>query len=153
VKIIDLKHSPEHISLLANWHHEQWSYLNPGKSLQKRIDDMQGYLNDTFIPTMYVAMIDSVPIGSAAIVALDMDIRLDLTPWLASVYVVPKHRNRGFGSALVAHVMRRAKRQGVKRLYLFTPDQEHFYVHLGWKRLEKVSYRGTEVTIMSAPLN
>lgn len=148
IRILNLHDVPDYLPHLAQWHQTEWSYLNPGEDLRARIVRMQQYLTEDFIPSTYVA-VENELLGSAAIVAYDMDIRLDLSPWLASVYVAPAHRRRGVARALIGHVMEQARRNGVERLYLFTPGQYRYYTMLGWDCVDEVKYRGTQVTIMS----
>jgi N-acetylglutamate synthase-like GNAT family acetyltransferase len=78
-----------------------------------------------------------------------MDTRMDLSPWLAGVFVAPDHRRCGIGAALVQRIIDEAKALGVQRLYLYTPSAEHFYSRLGWALVEHTSYRGANVTVMS----
>lgn len=151
MQILDLKHEPHHIPKLAEWHHNQWSSLNPGGSLEKRIEKMQAYLGTDLIPSTFIAKA-AMLLGSAAIIDHDMDTRLDLSPWLASVFVAPEYRNNGIGGSLVRHVMQTAKQAGIERLYLFTPDRESFYRKLGWQVLSKEEYRGHAVTVMCIQL-
>ena len=54
--------------------------------------------------------------GSAAIIEHDMDTRMELSPWLASVFVAPEFRKRGIGSKLVTHVMEQAKNNKIKNI-------------------------------------
>ena len=68
---------------------------------------------------------------------------------LASVYVAEDHRNKGIGSTLVKRVMQHAQENGVKRLYLYTPDQAQLYAGLGWQIFSEELFNGTPVTIMS----
>jgi N-acetylglutamate synthase-like GNAT family acetyltransferase len=147
MRIIKLADAPEYIDTLAKWHHQQWHALNPGQTLEQRIQKMQGYLAGDFIPCTYVA-VDGRLLGSAAIVECDMDSRQDLSPWLASVYVNSPYRRQGVGSSLVRHVVEQAKLHGINRLYLFTPDQVAFYQRLGWQMLEVAEYMHHQVTIM-----
>jgi len=151
MQIINLKEVPGHLETLANWHHEQWSYLNPDRALAERIEKMQSHLTPEFIPTTFVAA-DQELFGSAAIIECDMDTRKELSPWLASVFVAPEFRRRGIGSKLVLHVMEKAKDNKIKTLHLYTPDREEFYKWLGWSKLEKTDYHGYPVTIMSVSL-
>ena len=148
VKIKNLKEVPGYIDTLAVWHHKQWGYLYPDKTLETRKKQMQKYLTDSVIPTTCVAESDSKPVGSAALVESDMDIKPELKPWLASVYVDPKARNSGVGTLLVLHIMKLAQDNGIKNFYLYTPDKESFYKKLGWKTIEKVNYRGEDVVVM-----
>lgn len=151
MNIQDLKENPTYLPLLAKWHYEQWSYLYPDETLGDRIEKMGDYLNNDFIPSTFVAIDDGL-LGSAAIIECDMETRKELTPWLASVYVSADHRNKGVGSRLVRHVMQQAKHYNIETLYLFTPDQEHFYSRLGWQIQENTVYSGHKVTIMRVQL-
>lgn len=78
-----------------------------------------------------------------------MDTRMDLTPWLAGVFVAPDFRRRGIGSALVERVVQHATQLGVMRLYLYTPTADQVYSRLGWSALVRTHYRGADVTVMS----
>ena len=79
--------------------------------------------------------------------------RKELSPWLASVYVVQEHRNKGIGSELVRVVMSKIWEQKIKTLYLFTPDRVNFYKNLEWSVLEETVYHCEHVTIMQLFLN
>ena len=79
-----------------------------------------------------------------------MESRLDLPPWLASVYVLPSHRKRGIGAALCRRVAHEARRFGFGRLYLITYDKEDFYKGLGWKEIQRTQYRKDKVTVMAS---
>jgi|TARA_B100000315_G_scaffold76402_1_gene69872 N-acetylglutamate synthase-like GNAT family acetyltransferase len=152
MKIDTLSTHRNFIPILSQWHHEQWSYLNPSRSVEDRIEEFQQETARKEIPTTFVAMSGNVLLGSASIVAHDMDTRMHLTPWLASVYVTPRHREQGIGSELVKRTVEEAKELGVKTLYLYTPDRERFYKRLGWSVLELEKYHGENVVIMTLHL-
>ncbi len=57
----------------------------------------------------FVASASGNLLGSAMLVAQDMDTRTDLTPWLASVFVAPEHRRQGIATKLIAQVVDAAK--------------------------------------------
>jgi len=152
LKIHNLKNTPEHLTTLAQWHQKEWSYLNPGESIEQRITRMQHYLNDNFIPSTYIAK-DTGLLGSAAIVEKDMETTPQLSPWLASVFVAPAHRQNSVATKLILHIVTQAKNKGIQTLYLYTPDKTDFYQKLGWKNLSTVQYHGHQVTIMQLALN
>jgi len=152
MSIINLADEPEHIPTLATWHDSEWAHLNPGRSLEQRIQSMQAYLGGNLIPSTFIYKHQDRLAGSAAITASDMDNKPQWTPWLASVFVEPSFRNQGIGSQLVRHVMTQALRAGITRLYLFTPDRAAFYQKLGWTILLEDVYRGHAVTVMRADL-
>ena len=147
--ILNLKDKPEHLLPLAQWHHAEWSYLNPLRSFDQRVQEMQEDLQGKVIPTTFAAEDAGELLGSACILADDMSSHPELTPWLASVYVNEIHRGKGIGSTLVKRVMQHAQENGVKRLYLYTPDQEQMYARLGWQLFSREPYNGTPVTIMA----
>ena len=147
--ILNLKDKPEHLLPLAQWHHAEWSYLNPLRSFDQRVQEMQEDLQGKVIPTTFVAEDAGELLGSACILDDDMSSHPELTPWLASVYVNEIHRGKGIGSTLVKRVMEHAQENGVKRLYLYTPDQEQMYARLGWQLFSREPYNDTPVTIMA----
>lgn len=141
---------PEHIPTLATWHDAQWGELNPLNDVAARIERLQTHLQPGTIPTTFVAREGDELLGSASLVVNDLDIRPELTPWLASVYVTPRARFQGVGTLLVQRVMQEARDLGVPQLYLFTLDQERFYTRLGWQLVERTEWRGREITVMRA---
>ncbi|RVU84702.1 N-acetyltransferase [Leucothrix sargassi] len=152
MKILNLREEPEHLDQLAEWHHREWSYLNPKGSIEKRKKKMLSYLSEGLVPSTFIAKEGDTLLGSAAIVESDMDTHPEYSPWLASVYVAPESRCGGVGTALVKHVMQQAAQNGVKKLFLFTPSKEDFYKSIGWKRESTEMYRGVLVTVMSVEL-
>lgn len=150
--IINLRDEPRHLQTLAEWHQGEWAHLNPGETLAMRIARMQHYLSVDLVPSTFVYTHNGNALGSAALVASDMDTRPGLTPWLASVFVAPPFRRQGIGSALVRHAMRQAEAAGISRLYLFTPDRAGFYQDLGWQTMSVDDYRDQAVTLMQVDL-
>jgi len=148
VRIEYLADFPELVPLVARWHHDQWSYMNPGRTLADRIDEYRSKHGRGRIPTTVVGLLDDQPVGSASLIEHDMDTHMELTPWLASVFVHPEHRGRGFGSALVRRIEREAERLGIDVLYLFTPDRESLYARLQWRVMSREEYRGERVVVM-----
>jgi len=152
-EILDLRDRPHYLPTLAQWHHAEWEHINPGLTLQQRIEKMAFYLHADFVPSTFVWEDDDAVLGSAAIIDSDMDTHPEWMPWLASVFVQQDRRGEGIGTALVRHAMDAARSQGIPSLYLFTPDQVGFYQVLGWKPILQEQYRGERVTIMKVELS
>ena len=140
---------PSFAPTLATWSQQQWGHLSPHVTYEMRLAEFEKMAVRQAVPLAFVAIGEDAPVGMASIVEHDMRTRMELTPWLASVYVSPVYRNRGIGSLLVQRVMQEAAAMGITRLYLFTPDRMSFYRRLGWEAGERVGYRGEQVTIMS----
>jgi GNAT superfamily N-acetyltransferase len=137
------------IPTLAQWHYEQWRYLYPNKTIGHYIARLHSHLDKKRIPTTFVALIGGILMGSSSLVSYEMDTRMDLFPWLSSLYVPPIFRGHGIGSALVHRVIKEAEALAVETIYVLTPDREQFYRHLGWSAIERTEYRGYEVSIMA----
>ena len=149
---MDFAYLADHPALLpvvAAWHHDEWAYIRPGDTLERRQERLAAECGRQEIPTTVVAVKNGVPVGSISLLADDMDSHPQLTPWLASLYVAREHRRQGIGAALVRRIIEEAKSLRVPRLYLYTPSEERFYRGLGWRTLEETSYAGKPATIMA----
>lgn len=152
LRIDYLADHPRLIPTVASWLYDQWGYLYPGASVEDSEARLRPSYNRDTIPLGVIALLDRKPVGVACLVDHDMSTRKDLSPWLASVLVVPEHRGKGIGTALTQRIMDEAKSLGVAVLYLFTPDAEKLYARLGWTVLERTEYRGEQVVIMTIDL-
>lgn len=140
------------IPTLADWHHAEWGHLNKAISREARAERLRARATRGGIPTTVVALVGDGLAGSASLVESDMDTHMELTPWLASVYVAPEFRRRGIASALVEEIEQLAAEEGVPTLWLWTPDQERLYARLGWVTWDTVPYRELEAVIMRKEL-
>jgi N-acetylglutamate synthase-like GNAT family acetyltransferase len=152
LNLYNLIERPEHLLTLAQWHHHQWSFINPGLTLEDRIGRMRDHLEPQPVPTTLVLEADGHLIGSAALIESDMDTHPEWTPWLASVYVAPPYRQLGFGSRLIEAIVDFANQQGLQNLYLFTPDKMNYYQKRGWSICQEEIYRKVPVTVMTIDL-
>jgi GNAT superfamily N-acetyltransferase len=104
--------------------------------------------NTDKIPLAVVALDGGRVIGTGCLKVHDMDTRIELTPWLAGIYVEWSQRRKGVGSRLVSALEGIAKNFGTQRLYLYTPQSAGFYTRLGWAEYQRTTYKGQSVTIM-----
>lgn len=152
---VTIEHLAEHtdtIPQLATWVLAEWGHLPPPRTHASEVATFSERTHRDRVPQTFVAVDGSRPVGMASIEAHDMSTRLELTPWLSAVYVLPAFRRHGVGSALVEAVVDAAAMLSLDTLYLFTPDQMPFYRRMGWQNMEQVCYRGVDVVIMSYDL-
>jgi N-acetylglutamate synthase-like GNAT family acetyltransferase len=149
MKLEYLADHPEFLPKLAQWLHDEWGHLRPGSTLEGRLARLQSYSNRGGVPLTIVAHENGELMGSASLVRNDMETRPELTPWLAGVFVAPRHRRQGVGAELVRRVMAEAAAQRVSILYLYTVHSETFYANLGWLLQEHTAYREQNVAIMT----
>lgn len=147
IKLLD--QDPALIRTLSEWHQAEWGHLSARK-MDDRISEFAEH--GSGVPLTLVAYLDGAPIGTASLLEEDMDIHKELTPWLASVFVLPEQRSRGFGGQLVQGIVSEARRLGIASMYLFTEDRAGFYAAMGWLELEAISYHGEDITIMKLEL-
>lgn len=93
-------------------------------------------------------------LGAAELKTREMDIYPDYEHWLGGVYVESSERGKGIGRLLTLDIIDRAKRFGIKRLYLQTESLSGgLYAECGFKPLETVEYKGRHVLVMVAKLD
>ena len=152
IEIVTLFDRPEFIPLVAQWNWAEWRDLLPCASCEAFADDLRAKTRRDGIPITYLALDAGAAVGMVSLLADDLESRPELTPWLASLYVLPERRGHGLGTMLVRHAMAAARGFGIGTLYLYTPGQEAFYRRLGWEFLEATEFRGRAVTIMTRHL-
>jgi predicted N-acetyltransferase YhbS len=138
----------EVIPTLAQWFYQEWAYLHPDRTLEDVHQLLVERANKEKIPVALVAFEGNELLGTVCLKVHDMDTRLDLTPWLAGLYVATSKRRQGIGAILVSAIEKKAREFGVQTLYLYTPESEYFYARLGWDVKERTEYHGCPVSIM-----
>lgn len=148
LRIEYLADHPGCIPTLGRWFFNEWKQLYNGKSIEDVTASIRERLNYDKLPLALVAVEGGAVVGTVCLKDHDMDIREDLSPWLAGLYVAAAYRGRGFGARLVTAVVDKARILGVSKLYLYTPNQERFFAKRGWSVFERVLYKGVDVVVM-----
>lgn len=143
---------PDAVPLLAAWHHAEWSGLIRDWPLELAEAELASHRGRCTIPTTILAFEGERLVGSASLLAEDMPDFPALTPWLASVFVVPDRRGAGLGSALVHRALADARALGAGTVYLFTTEAEGWYAARGWQVVAHRAAGGTPGVIMSYDL-
>lgn len=146
-RIVTLRERPDLIPVVANW---LWdAFWQPdGHPLEEVRDILRECVAEHGTPQSFVLLAHGLPCGTASFVAADLDIRDDIGPWLAGVYVVPDARGQGCARRLVAVVEEAARQSGHAALHLYTHDAQALYLKLGWQVLEETRDKRRPVTIM-----
>ena len=102
----------------------------------------------------FVLLEDNLPVGRASLVDNDLPPRQDLTPWLASVLVLPPFRGKGYSAPLVRRVEQAAALTAAT-LWLYTWSAEPVYAKLGRQRVgpSRDEARGMDVVLMKRNLS
>jgi predicted N-acetyltransferase YhbS len=117
-------------------------------NILKTPSQLQHCLNQASLPITFVALSDSQVIGTVTLDTSDLPHFDHLTPWLASLYVLPSRRGEGIGRALVEHVVSHAQSQIISPIYLWTPGSTRLYEKCGWQFFCCDTYSGQPITLM-----
>ena len=136
--ITDLRAAPGFAEAVADRVWRAWWRDDgvPLAALRARLDESLG-VPVAGIPSSFVAHRGGAFLGTAALIASDMEARPELTPWVAALWVEPVARRQGIGRALAAHAAQAAFTAGHPRVHLCaTPENAPYYLKLGWTRIE-----------------
>ena len=113
--ISDLRQRPEFFDAVADriWR-ASW------KEIGYPLDYITGRLNENLnaepLPLALVAHNGAEFLGTASVIASDLEERPQLTPWVAAVWVEPHARSRGAGGALVERAAHNCFALGISAL-------------------------------------
>ncbi len=141
-----LQNHPEFIETVTQWIYDEWCHKVMDRA--SVLQDVRGRLHDDRIPLTLVAIAGEECVGTISIFEYDLDLRHDLTPWLAALYIHPDYRNQGIGSALIAELLIVARRLGIPKLYLHTETASPYYARKGWTFLfQTINDRAEETDV------
>jgi GNAT superfamily N-acetyltransferase len=138
ITIKDLADCREYVPLVSKWAWLEWS-RGEGISLSKVIYRTEHCLTKK-CPRTFIVFYGSKPAGTAALWPTDSRLRLDLSPWLSNLYVLPRYRKLGLGQALQEVVIKAARKSGFKKVYLFT-GLKGYYEKTGWHFIGTIPYK------------
>ncbi|MCW6507215.1 GNAT family N-acetyltransferase [Lichenifustis flavocetrariae] len=142
---------PDLAPLVADWLWQAF-WRQEGASLEHVRALVAESISGCEIPQCFVLLVDGVPVGTASLIAQDLDSRPELTPWLASVFVTPEWRRRGYAARLVAAVEGAARAASVSTLWLYTSTAEPIYARAGWRTVERFDHLGHDTALMRRDL-
>ncbi|WP_085035786.1 GNAT family N-acetyltransferase [Ensifer aridi] len=142
---------PNFIPVCASWAFGQWGCHSNGSFAQAEREFFEAAQTQS-IPLTLIAIEAGKPAGMVSLWESDFRGRLDLTPWLKSLYVHPFHRNRGIALLLIRRLEQEARRLGYQSLYLTTEDAKNLYTKNGWQEIEYVNTPYGEAALMTKAL-
>ena len=122
---------PDLVPLVAHWLWDAF-WRHTDKTPNQLLEAVRQSVTGRAIPRTFILLAGGEPVGTASLVAHDLDDRPGLTPWLAGVFVSPYARGQGYAARLVAAVENTAAAASIPTLWLYTDSAEHIYACLGW---------------------
>ena len=154
-KVASLAEHSHHWQTAAEWSFEAWKHDFPSDTVQTYLDQYALASTKSEELLEVFAAIDSQDdlLGVATLVDDDeLPDAPEPGPWLAAVFVTPDARKFGVGSALVEHVVNRARELGYPKIYLYTEHQELWYASKGWSKIRDIIFLGLHHTVMQLEL-
>ena len=154
-KVASLAEYPHHWQLAAQWSFDAWRHEFPSDTVQTYLDQYALAASESEKLIEVFTAIDSQDnlLGVATLVDDDeLPDAPEPGPWLAAVFVTPDARKFGVGSALVEHVVNRARELGYPKIYLYTEHQENWYASKSWTKIRDIVFLGLHHTVMQLEL-
>ena len=130
--VSDLRQRPEFFDTVAERIWQAW-WQPDGHPLAYISTRLRENMAATPIPFALVAHDGERFLGTASVIASDLEDRPHLTPWVAAVWVEEHARRRGVGAQLVTRAAQDCFALGIARAYLCArPRMSGFYQGLGW---------------------
>src|SRR4051794_37856390 len=121
---------PDYVPQVVDWLREEFWHAG-GPSREQQIATMLAQPDRS--EETFVLLDDNVPVGTASLVNNDLPSRPELTPWLASVLVLPLSRGRVQRTACPP--CRGGRQLSATILWLYTWSAVSVYAKLGWQRV------------------
>ncbi len=138
MEIFDLKDKLSYLKQVMTLEYEEWADLpndHKEERIQKKIQFYYDYMNEPDYCKLILLDQDTL-IGFISLFPKDGE--EDLSPWYATMYVVPEYRGMGYSKLLNDALIEEAKNRGIPTLYLKT-DLYHFYEKYGARYLKPLN--------------
>lgn len=151
VTISDLRQQPAFFDAVADRIWRTW-WKERGFPADYIAGRLRENMNPSPIPFALVAHRDETFIGTASVIAADLEERPQYSPWVAAVWVDPKYRMQEIGSVLVARAVSDVFALNFRRVYLCADkERRRFYTRQGWTPIEEdVGERKLTVSVKNA---
>ncbi|WP_424629537.1 GNAT family N-acetyltransferase [Bradyrhizobium sp. SYSU BS000235] len=135
--VSDLRQQPAFFDAVADRIWRAW-WKERGLPIDYITGRLRENMNVEPIPFALVAHDGETFLGTASVIASDLEDRQHYTPWVAAVWVEPEHRQQQIGRTLVGRAAGNAFDLGIGHVYLCAPKiRRNFYLRQGWTPVEE----------------
>lgn len=132
MRLISVRENPEWTEKIIAFFQRHWATENSMMVYDDCIRSCVGA--ESPLPQWFVLADGDEIVAGCGLITNDFISRMDLSPWLAALYVEEKYRGRGLGGRLVLHTMEKVTRLGLDSLYLCT-DHVGYYEQFGFEAI------------------
>lgn len=123
---------PEYADAVVHWIYGEFAVKDHEGIALAKVKAVFHHTHLDSFPITLIAIVDDKCVGAISLFENDLKNQQVLSPWLASLYVVPEYRSRGIAKKLIDEVKAIAKKLGFEILYLRTEEAAEYYKKLGW---------------------
>lgn len=132
MKILSIREKPQYKDKAISYIQSKWA---SEKTLMLYDDCINNCITTSNpLPHWYLLEIEDTIIGCAGLITNDFISRMDLYPWICSLYIEKEHRGHGYGSFLIEKAKEDAKKGGFSSIFLCT-DHIGYYEKYGFTYL------------------
>ena len=126
------------LNTITTWMYNWWG-IKDGYSFEAVKCFMQHSLQKDRLPKTYGLFLNDTIIGMFQLTYEDLDVRPDIYPWLANVYIDEKYRKMGYSKNLLEGVKNIAQSSlEFNELFLYT-KHIGLYEKFGWKYISQIN--------------
>lgn len=148
MKIISIREFPEYLDQAIQYIYSKWGNVNNYLCYHDCIEHSIDVNSD--LPRWYLLLDDDDNIiGCGGLLINDFISRMDLSPWISSLYVEEEKRGQSLGAKLLEHIKDDAKNEGFEKVYLATTHEglyeKYGFINMGiayhpWGDSSKIYY-------------
>ncbi len=129
--------SPEEFQQIAKWMYQWWG-IAEGYSMEEIHCYLKHGFNTDKFPRTYGLFLGNLLIGCFQFTLNDFELRPDIYPWLANLYIDKNWRGKGYGNILIEGAKSMAnKTLPYKHIFLYT-EHTGLYEHFGFQFVEEI---------------
>ena len=122
-QIVRIADRPDLVPTVAQWLWHEW-WRDDGGTLEATHNAVAASVSLSGPPQAFVLLDGGDAIGTASLVARDLDERPNLTPWPAGAFVVPEARGRGHVIHLIRAVETACQTASIGIAWLYAAGSE-----------------------------
>ena len=133
MNIISIREKPEYKDIAIQYIQKKWANQS---SLMVYEDCITNSITTSSpLPQWYLLEKNGNIVGCAGLITNDFISRMDLYPWICSLYIEKEYRGKAYGSLLLEKAKEDAKKGGFSYLYLCTDHigyyEKYGFTHIG----------------------
>ncbi len=135
MEIIDLKKHDNYLTEYITLCNLEWGSKEPTPDYIN--NKKEQIFNEDKVISILGLIDNNILIGFISLFKYDGELRKDLTPWYATMYIKKEYRNKGYSKLLNEAILKEANKLGYNKVYLKT-ELKNYYEKFGAQFIEQL---------------